>query len=142
MEVDPTKEELSKLTAEIMHNMSLLQHDQLESVIIETCAKLVFVRRRLASLITLAVRECTLKPHMCDWCMRVQIEAYKTINEKYMNQKATVLRQHGVIPILEIIESASDSTALRILQLLNLVRVTPTTNKGDWMYASIDTVWL
>jgi hypothetical protein len=50
-----------------------------------------------------------------------QIEAYKTINEKYMSQKATVIRQHGVIPILEIIEAASDSTALRILQLLNLV---------------------
>lgn len=41
MEVDPTKEELSKLTTEITHNMALLQHDQLESIMLDCCTKLV-----------------------------------------------------------------------------------------------------
>lgn len=41
MDVDPTKEELSKLTSEIMHNMGLLQHDQVEFVMLDSCTKLV-----------------------------------------------------------------------------------------------------
>jgi len=112
MEVDPTKEELSKLTAEIMHSMSLLQHDQVEAVVLETCTKLVLH-------LSAAIKEALVTD-----MPRVQIEAYRTINEKYMPQKTTVIRQHGVIPVLEIIDAASDSTALRILQLLNLVCTT------------------